>query len=285
MGPSGSGKSTLLHLIGGLDTPSAGSVRVGGEDLSKLNDDRLTLLRRRRIGFVFQAFNLLDVLTAQENVALPLIIDGVGEAEANRRATARPWSWSAWPAARSHFPRQLSGGEQQRLAIARALVARPLLLLGGRADRQPRQRHQRSDHGRAARSRGQQGQTILMVTHDARHAAMANRLLRLRTARSWRNRACRRAVRPVAEVLEDLETLAMIGWHSIDVVEVRRAADAAPAGTHARSRLLGIVCGVATIVAVTLTTQATRRAYHEMFADRDGPGFARSRRRGARRVR
>ena len=81
MGPSGSGKSTLLHLIGGLDVPTAGSVRVGGEHLGSLDDDRLTLLRRRRIGFVFQAFNLLDVLTALENVALPLVIDGVPAAE------------------------------------------------------------------------------------------------------------------------------------------------------------------------------------------------------------
>src|SRR5216117_4110182 len=86
MGPSGSGKSTLLHLIGGLDAPSAGSVRVGGSDLGRLDDNALTLLRRRRIGFVFQAFNLIDVLSAEENVALPLIIDGVREGAAQKRA-------------------------------------------------------------------------------------------------------------------------------------------------------------------------------------------------------
>ena len=89
MGPSGSGKSTLLHLIAGLDVPTAGEVWVGGQRLADLNDDQLTLLRRRRLGFVFQAFNLVDVLTAQENVALPLVIDAVAEREAARRARDR----------------------------------------------------------------------------------------------------------------------------------------------------------------------------------------------------
>ena len=204
MGPSGSGKSTLLHLIGGLDTPSAGSILFSGEDLSKLDDDRLTLLRRRRIGFVFQAFNLLDVLTAQENVALPMIIEGVGEAEANRRATAAI-ELVGLASRRSHFPRQLSGGEQQRLAIARALVARPLLLL---ADEPTGNLDSASSAQIMAvlRHLVEQGQTLLMVTHDARNAAMANRLLRLQDGRvvEEQNLAC--GVRPVADVLEDLET-------------------------------------------------------------------------------
>src|SRR5262245_3341981 len=128
MGPSGSGKSTLLHLIGGLDAPTAGTVLVGGEDLGRLDDDRLTLLRRRRIGFVFQAFNLIDVLSALENVALPLVIDGVAEAEAHRRA-GLVLEMVDLTARRDHLPGQLSGGEQQRVAIARALVVKPLLLL------------------------------------------------------------------------------------------------------------------------------------------------------------
>ena len=113
MGPSGSGKSTLLHLIGGLDVPSSGSIRVGGEILNELDDDRLTLMRRRRIGFIFQAFNLLDVLTAMENVALPLIIDGVAEAEARPLADAALELVGIGPR-RLHLPGQLSGGEQQR---------------------------------------------------------------------------------------------------------------------------------------------------------------------------
>src|SRR5262245_55960008 len=111
MGPSGSGKSTLLHLIGGLDTPTGGAVRVGGEDLGALDDDRLTVLRRRRIGFIFQAFNLLDVLSAEENVAVPLVIDGVAETEAHRRA-AEALKLVGLAHRGGHRPGQLSGGEQ-----------------------------------------------------------------------------------------------------------------------------------------------------------------------------
>src|SRR5262245_46726782 len=128
MGPSGSGKSTLLHLIGGLDTPTTGTVSVGGEELSRLDDDALSLLRRRRIGFVFQAFNLLDVLTALENVALPLVVDGVGEREALRRAGAALEQVGLGDR-RGHRPGQLAGGQQQRVAIARALVTNPVLVL------------------------------------------------------------------------------------------------------------------------------------------------------------
>src|SRR5262245_25964929 len=128
MGPSGSGKSTLLHLIGGLDAPTAGSVRVGGQDLAALDDDRLTLLRRHKIGFIFQAFNLMDVLSAEENVALPLLIAGAGETAANREARAA-LDLVGMTARRGHLPGRLSGGEQQRLAVARALVTRPLLIL------------------------------------------------------------------------------------------------------------------------------------------------------------
>jgi putative ABC transport system ATP-binding protein len=203
MGPSGSGKSTLLHLIGGLDAPTSGRIRVGGEDLSALDDDRLTLLRRRRIGFIFQAFNLIDVLTAEENVALPLVLDGISEAETQRRARAA-LDLVDLTHRRGHVPGQLSGGEQQRLAIARALVARPLLLLAdeptGNLD---------SDSGEQVTTllrnlADQQQQTILMVTHDARHAARADRLLRLRDGRIVDEQPLERG-RPLSEVLADLE--------------------------------------------------------------------------------
>jgi putative ABC transport system ATP-binding protein len=180
MGPSGSGKSTLLHLIGALDLPTSGAIRVGADDLGALDDDRLTLLRRRRIGFVFQAFNLLDVLTAEENVALPLELDG--RADAHARA-ADALALVGLSQRRAHLPGQLSGGEQQRVAIARALVMNPLLLLAdeptGNLD---------SSHGDQVmallRSLAEdQGQTIVMVTHNAGHAALADRLIRLRDGR------------------------------------------------------------------------------------------------------
>jgi putative ABC transport system ATP-binding protein len=182
MGPSGSGKSTLLHLMAGLDAPTSGSVRIGGELLDQRDDDRLTLLRRQRIGFIFQAFNLLDVLTAQENVALPLLIDGVAETESMRRA-GLALELVGMAGRSGHLPGQLSGGEQQRVAIARALVTGPLLLLAdeptGNLD---------SANGDQVMSllrnlADEQRQTIFMVTHDPRHAALADRLIRLRDGR------------------------------------------------------------------------------------------------------
>jgi putative ABC transport system ATP-binding protein len=205
MGPSGSGKSTLLHLVGGLDGATTGRVRVGGEDLGSLNDDRLSLLRRQRIGFIFQAFNLLDVLTAQENVALPLLIDGKPEGEANRRAVAA-LELVDMAARRHHLPGELSGGEQQRVAVARALVTGPLLLL---ADEPTGNLDSRSGDQVMALMRDladQHGQTILMVTHNARHAALADRLIRLRDGRVVDEQALPRK-RTVSEVLEDLESL------------------------------------------------------------------------------
>jgi putative ABC transport system ATP-binding protein len=205
MGPSGSGKSTLLHLIGGLDAPTAGSIRVGGDDLGALDDDRLTLLRRRRIGFIFQAFNLLDMLSAEENVALPLLIDGVAEAEAHRRAVAALELVGMAPR-RQHLPGRLSGGEQQRLAIARALVTRPLLLLAdeptGNLD------SVNSDQVMTLLRTlvDEQGQTILMVTHAARQAAMADRLVHLRDGRIVEEQALLPG-RPASKILADLESL------------------------------------------------------------------------------
>ena len=136
-GPSGSGKSTLLHLLGALDAPDSGRVEVEGRDLAALSERERTLLRRRRLGFVFQAFHLVPVLSALENVEYPLLIDGVGAAERRRRA-AEALDAVGLGARLAHRPDRLSGGERQRVAIARALVHRPAAVRRRRADRQPR---------------------------------------------------------------------------------------------------------------------------------------------------
>jgi putative ABC transport system ATP-binding protein len=178
MGPSGSGKSTLLHLVAGLDKPDAGELRVAGQDILSMSDDELTLMRRRRMGMVFQSFNLLDVLTAEENVSLPLVVDGISEAEATRLAAA---ALERVGLARrgQHRPRQMSGGEQQRVAIARALAIKPVLLLAdeptGNLDS-----HNGDQVMHLLRELVDQGQTILMVTHNPAHAEMADRIVTFR---------------------------------------------------------------------------------------------------------
>ncbi len=173
MGPSGSGKSTLLHLLGGLDKPSDGEVTLAGQPLSILDDDQVTLVRRHNIGFVFQFFNLLPTLTAEENIALPLIIDGQDLRKHQDRIEAL-LELVGLTDRRHHKPDQLSGGEQQRVAIARALVTEPTIVLAdeptGNLD---------SKSGAAVmellrRSCDELGQTIVVVSHDPRAAAYAD---------------------------------------------------------------------------------------------------------------
>jgi putative ABC transport system ATP-binding protein len=179
MGASGSGKSTLLSLLGGVDIPSQGQVLLDGENLAAMSDDERTLARRRRVGFVFQAFNLLPTLTAEENVALPLELDAVPTRDARRRAVRALQSVDVAPR-RDHLPSELSGGEQQRVAIARALVIEPALVLAdeptGNLDSTSSERLMQLLDG-LVRDRQQ---TIVMVTHDAEAAAFASRLVRLR---------------------------------------------------------------------------------------------------------
>jgi putative ABC transport system ATP-binding protein len=182
MGPSGSGKSTLLHLLAALDRPSGGTLRLGGIDLAPLGEDERTLLRRRQIGLMFQSFHLLDTLTAEENVALPLAISGSSAAEARRRA-AQVLGCVGLAPRRRHRPHELSGGEQQRVAIARALVIDPLLLL---AD-EPTGNLDSVQGGKIMALLRQlvdeRRQTLLMVTHDANHATLADRIIHLRDGR------------------------------------------------------------------------------------------------------
>lgn len=179
MGPSGGGKSTLLHLIGGLDRPTSGEVFIDGQALSGLNDNALTELRRRRIGFVFQFYNLLPVLRAVENAALPLILDGVHPHEAQRRATA--WLERVGLGDRLwHLPSELSGGQQQRVAMARALVAEPALILADEPTGNLDTRAATDIAGLLRQIAGEWGRTVLMVTHDPRISAYADRIIFLK---------------------------------------------------------------------------------------------------------
>ena len=179
MGPSGSGKSTLLHLIGGLDRPTEGQVLVDGRIISQMVDDEATLFRRTRIGFVFQFFNLLPTLAAVENVMLPLILDGRSSAESNIRAKTL-LERVGLEGRRDHLPEELSGGEMQRLAIARALAFNPPILLAdeptGNLD---------SKNGAAVlellrQINTEQRCTVVMVTHNQEAAGYAERIIRLR---------------------------------------------------------------------------------------------------------
>ena len=179
MGPSGSGKSTLLTILGGVEAPSSGQVLLEGVDLASLSDDERTKLRRRRLGFIFQSFNLLPNLTAEENIALPLQLDGVKSAEAIRRA-GESLELVEMQQRRTHLPSALSGGEQQRVAIARALVIRPALLLADEPTGNLDSRQSKRISSLLERLVTEQGQTIVMVTHDAAVARVARRIIAIR---------------------------------------------------------------------------------------------------------
>ncbi len=203
MGPSGSGKSTLLHLLGGLDEPTGGSVHVDGQDIGAMSDDEITQLRRRHIGFVFQAFNLLDVLTAAENVALPLIIDGMSEPEASARAKA-VLERVGIDKRGDHYPTELAGGEQQRVALARSLSTDPVLLLADEPTGNLDSRNSEQIIALLRKLIDDDGQTVVMVTHDPGHAAWADRLITLRDGRIEDEQTLPRG-RATKAVLEELE--------------------------------------------------------------------------------
>jgi putative ABC transport system ATP-binding protein len=197
MGPSGSGKSTLMHLLAGLDRPDAGTVHIGGEDITRMSDKQLTKLRRRHIGFVFQSFNLLPTLSAEENVLLPLAIAG---RKPDREAVDALLARVGLLERRGHRPAQLSGGQQQRVAVARALVASPTVLF---ADEPTGNLDSAAGAGVLELLRDAvdlDGQTTVMVTHDPRAAAIADRVVFL---------ADGRIVDDLAEPTEDAVLAAM----------------------------------------------------------------------------
>ncbi|MDY0018851.1 MAG: ABC transporter ATP-binding protein [Anaerolineae bacterium] len=179
MGPSGSGKSTLLHLVGGLDRPTSGSIKVSDHALETMNETALAKFRREHIGFIFQFFNLIDNLTIQANIELPALLMDQKDRKAIRE-TSQTLLEKLNIADQAHkYPWELSGGQQQRVAIARALINRPTLLLG---DEPTGNLDSRSGEDVLAilGSFHQAGQTILMVTHDARAAARARYVLFIR---------------------------------------------------------------------------------------------------------
>ena len=173
MGPSGSGKSTLMHCLAGLDQPTAGTVQIDGIDLSRLNDRKLTELRRDKVGFIFQSFNLLPVLSAEENIVLPLSIAG--------RKAERGWLDQLVDTVGlgdrlSHRPSELSGGQQQRVAVARALVTRPAVVFADEPTGNLDSASSAEVLSLLRRSVDELGQTVIMVTHDQQAAATADRL-------------------------------------------------------------------------------------------------------------
>ena len=177
VGPSGCGKTTLLNIIGGLDRPTSGYVEVGGQDISKLSDNKLIDFRKDNIGFVFQSFNLIDELTVFENIELPLLYLGVSPANRKKCVNEMLEQLELMPR-KNHFPQQISGGQQQRVAVARAVIANPKMILAdeptGNLD---------SSHGddvmRILVDLNENGTTIVMVTHSPAYADYANRVIHL----------------------------------------------------------------------------------------------------------
>ncbi len=174
MGPSGSGKSTLMHTLAGLDKPTSGSVTIAGTEITTLDDDKLTLLRREHVGFVFQFFNLLPMLSAEENIVLPISIAGE---RADRDWLAELLQRTGLSGRSTHRPAELSGGEQQRVAIARALITRPTILFADEPTGNLDSKTGGEILDLLRDSANAYGQTIVMVTHDPRAASIADRIL------------------------------------------------------------------------------------------------------------
>jgi putative ABC transport system ATP-binding protein len=209
MGPSGSGKSTLLHLLGGLDKPTSGEVTLAGLRLSILNDRQITLARRHNVGFIFQFFNLLPTLTAEENILLPVIIDGKNPRHYKEELN-QLLELVGLTERRRHKPDQLSGGEQQRVAVARALITRPAIVLAdeptGNLD---------SKTGAAIMQLlrhlcDELGQTTIIVTHDPRAATYADRVVFIKdgtilTELAIKDLPISQRLKPVIEAVETYE--------------------------------------------------------------------------------
>ena len=209
MGPSGSGKSTLLHLLGGLDGASDGEITLAGQPLSKLSDNEITVVRRRKVGFIFQFYNLLPTLTAEENVGLPLLIDGQS-LDKHKEKIDKLLALVSLSDRKHHKPDQLSGGQQQRVAIARAFVNDPEIVL---ADEPTGNLDSKSGTGLLELLRktcNDLGATIVLVTHDPRAASYADRVVFLKDGEIVRELKQAQAggahnVQPIMDVMAGLE--------------------------------------------------------------------------------
>lgn len=180
VGTSGSGKSTLLHMMGGLDTPTSGQVVVAGKDISSLSRDELTIFRRRKIGFVFQSYNLLPLMNVYDNIVLPIKLDGIRPDEAYVDQIIAALGLEE---KRLAMPNQLSGGQQQRVALARALAAKPAIILADEPTGNLDSKTSMDVLGLMKTSGERFGQTIVMITHNDEIAQMAGRIIRLEDGR------------------------------------------------------------------------------------------------------
>jgi putative ABC transport system ATP-binding protein len=207
MGPSGSGKSTLLHLLGGLDWPSDGEISLAGQPLAALSDSEITLVRRRKVGFIFQFYNLVPTLTAAENVGLPLLIDGQ-DLRKHAAKIDHLLELVGLAERRNHKPDQLSGGQQQRVAIARAFVNTPEIVLADEPTGNLDSRSGSTILELLRRTCSELGATIVMVTHDAHAASYADRVVFLKdgaTVRSLLLGDRSLAVQMIIDVMASLE--------------------------------------------------------------------------------
>ncbi len=182
MGPSGSGKTTLLNLVGCIDRPTSGGIRLDGQDLAGLKEVELDRLRMRKIGFVFQSFNLMPIMTALENVMFPMEMAGVPRREQVRRATEL-LTWVGLPKRLNHKPRELSAGENQRVGIARALANGPAILLADEPTGNLDSKTTKEISLLFRQANREQGMTIMLITHNEAVAGVAGRLLRMRDGR------------------------------------------------------------------------------------------------------
>ena len=180
VGPSGSGKSTLLHILGGVDTPTSGSVQIGGTDISKLDETALAIFRRRQIGLIYQFYNLLPILTVEENLTLPLLLDGRKPDKQQIRALVATLGLSE---RLKHLPNQLSGGQQQRVSIGRALVNNPALVLADEPTGNLDSENSREIIALLRRFNRESNQTVVIITHDERIALSADRIISVEDGR------------------------------------------------------------------------------------------------------